>query len=107
MRYGTVFTYTEPLSSAITEQLPFLPYLLLLQMLQTHSLQSVDGEEDPRETILSEGILDQVLATLSTFGHHQPRARGGTSDREESRLTMFVCMYVYVRVVAFYFLVWL
>lgn len=76
--------YLEPLSKAMSEQLPFLPYLVLLQVLRTHPSGTEEGVAT-RAAMLAEDVVHQVLASLSSFGHHQPRARAHLTPKERSK----------------------
>ena len=76
--------HLEPLSKAMSEQLPFLPYLVLLQVLRTHPSGSEEGVTT-RAAMLAEGVAHQVLASLSAFGHHRPRAKAPHTLKERSK----------------------
>ena len=76
--------YLEPLSKPDSEQLPVIPYLLLLRLLRDHPAHEEVGVAC-REAVMREGVVHQVLASLSSFGH-QPRTGPGppapsSSDR--------------------------
>lgn len=76
--------HLEPLSKAMCEQLSFLPYLVLLQVLRAHPSGSEEGVAT-RSAMLAEGVVHQVLTSLSSFGHHRPRAKAHHTPQERSK----------------------
>ena len=69
-----VLPYLEPIAKAVSEQQPFVPYLLLVHMLRDYPAHTEVGVAC-REGVMGEGVIHQVLASLSSFGHHHPRTR--------------------------------
>lgn len=86
--------YLEPLSKAVSEQLPFVPYLLLLRMLRDHPAHEEVGVAC-RESVMSEGVIHQILASLSSFGH-SPRIKPTDTPQGMDRYTHVLLYYVHV-----------
>ena len=83
--------YLEP-SSVVSEQLPFVPYILLLRVLRDHPAHEEVGVAC-RESVMREGVLHQVLATLSTFGHPS-RTRPSNTHQSTERYIQCTCSLV-------------
>ena len=80
--------FSEP---AVSEQLPFFPYHLLLEILRKHPASDEVGVAC-RHGVMKEGVVHQILIALSSFGH-QPRTRPIHSASNAIKL---VYMYMHV-----------
>ena len=58
------------------DDLPFLPYMLLLETLQQHPV-STEAGCGLREDLHRVGVVSHTLQCLASVGHHTPRMENG------------------------------
>ena len=75
--------YLEP-PSVVSEQLPFVPYILLLRILRDHPAHEEMGVAC-RESVMREGVIRQILIALSSFGHPSRSSRGTNTHHNTER----------------------
>ena len=80
--------YLEP-PSVVSEQLPFVPYMLLWRILRDHSAHEEMGVVY-RESLMREGVIRQILIALSSFGHPSRSSRATITSHTTERYNLYI-----------------
>ena len=80
--------YLEP-SSVVSEQLPFVPYILLWRILRDHPAHEEMGVVY-RESLMREGVIRQILIALSSFGHPSRSSRATITSHTTERYNLCI-----------------
>jgi baculoviral IAP repeat-containing protein 6 len=73
--------YKDTVTPAMSEQLPFVPYLVLLQLLTEYQVPNEVGVAC-REGVMRGGVIHQLLSSLSALGH-RPRVTPLSSSNQD------------------------